>query len=122
MNYEQKILIADSDEISCLLYEEYLQERFNCVIVNDGQKAIDLIKSNSNICLVITEIRLKLIDGFNLLKEIRKMKKNIPIFVHTSTVTEDVKKECLNIGFTEFIPKPFQYENFYSLIIKYLPN
>jgi DNA-binding NtrC family response regulator len=117
---ETKILIIDSDKNSCFLYEEFLQEKFVCLIVNDELKAIEILKSNSNIGLIITEIRFKSLDCNNLFYEIKKIKINIPIFVCTSIVTDEIKNECLKIGFNEFISKPISENRLCELITKYL--
>jgi CheY-like chemotaxis protein len=116
-----KILLVDSDENSCILFQESVSEIYeNIEIIKNGQRALDKCKNDKTIKLVLTELNLPDLDGFQLLTELRKMQPDIKIILQTSVVTKDIIEKCCHVGFDEFISKPIDYENLIETIRKYI--
>lgn len=85
-----------------------------------GLHAINLFQKNPSFDLIITELRLPKTDGFGVLKEVRKIIPNIPVITQTASVLDNMKCNCLNAGFNEFIPKPIDISFFVSVVNMYI--
>jgi two-component system, cell cycle response regulator DivK len=118
-----KILYIDNDEASYFLVSELLEGcNAKIVHVRCGLRAIQIFNTNPLFDMVITELKLPEIDGFGVLREIRKINPNIPIIAQTATVVNNTKFTCLNCGFNEYIQKPIDFREFVSTVMKYSPT
>jgi len=115
-----KILYIDNDEASYFLVSELL-EGCNVEIQHArcGLRAVQIFNANPSFNLVITELKLPEIDGFGVLRAIRKINPTIPIIAQTATVVNNSKFTCLNSGFSEYIKKPIDFREFVSVVKKY---
>jgi DNA-binding response OmpR family regulator len=108
MSYtKQKIMVVDDDENICELLRLYLEkEGYEVYIVNDGLKAIDMIKQVTPE-LVVLDIMLPGADGWQVCREIRKFT-NVPvIFLSAKGETFD-KVLGLELGADDYVEKPFE--------------
>jgi two-component system, cell cycle response regulator DivK len=118
-----RILYIDNDEASYFLVSELL-EGFNVEIhhARCGLRAVQIFDANPSFNLVITELKLPEIDGFGVLREMRKINPKIPIIAQTATVVNNTKCICLNAGFNEYVQKPIDFREFISTVVKYSKN
>ncbi|MBU2591985.1 MAG: response regulator transcription factor [Patescibacteria group bacterium] len=100
-----KVLIVDDDVLSTQMYATKLQSGGHEVILSsDGEEALEKIKDTFD--LILLDIMMPKIDGVALLKEIKKgVNKQTVILIMTNLISEEVKKECLENGATEFLLK-----------------
>ena len=118
----KKILLADSDTASYFLISELLAD-YNIRIIHarSGQEAIRLFRQNPFIDMVITEIKLPGLDGFEILKATRAINPFITAIAQTAYVHNNMKQKCLMSGFNEYIPKPIDFDLFVTVLKKYVP-
>ncbi|MGE4282401.1 MAG: response regulator transcription factor [Clostridia bacterium] len=101
-----KILIADDDKNICDLLKLYMDyEGFDAIFAHDGSTAIDLA-NNSNPDVMILDIMLPIINGWEVCKMIRRNKR-IPIIMLTARDSLEDKLEGLEIGADDYVVKPF---------------
>ncbi len=106
MAEKQKILIVDDDENIAELISLYLtKECFDTEIVHDGEGAIDTFK-NYNPNLILLDLMLPGIDGYEVCREIRKTS-NIPIIMLSAKGETFDKVLGLELGADDYIIKPF---------------
>lgn len=102
-----KILLAEDDLNLGMLLSDYLEtEGYEVKLCRDGELALKaFLKSTFDICLL--DVMMPKMDGFALLKEIRKKDKNIPaIFITAKSLKQD-KLLGYNLGADDYIIKPF---------------
>ena len=116
----KKILLIDNDESSCLLIQEILAD-YNIEVnfAKDGKSAIQLFETENNIGLVISDMKLPDISGFEILNRFIKINPLIPILAWTASLHNNMKKKCLNSGFSEFFEKPLDIDFFLGTLKKY---
>jgi DNA-binding response OmpR family regulator len=105
-----KVLLAEDDENLGNLLKEYLKARnYDADLVTDGEKALKSMQKNHyDICVL--DIMMPNMDGFTVAKEIRKIKKDLPIiFLTAKSMKEDVL-EGFAIGADDYLTKPFSME------------
>jgi len=101
-----KILIVDDDEELCELVSEYLSvEGFTVASVNDGEAGLEAALSGSN-DLVILDVMMPKLNGFDLLRELRKSS-SIPVVMLTARGEDMERIVGLEIGADDYLPKPF---------------
>ncbi len=105
------ILIVDSDEFSRLLLEEtfplIFPESANYQVLSTpyGKEALKYC-CEYGIDLIITEVRLKDMEGWQLTQKIKEIYPSIPIIIQTAVITDDIEKMVRNAGADSFIAKP----------------
>jgi len=103
---EEKILIVEDDDMSFLFLKEILRKtQVNILHAADGWQAIDMVKSNPNIQLILMDIKLPDMDGFETTKKIKKFT-GIPVIAQTAYAMSDDSVKILNEGFSDYISKP----------------
>jgi DNA-binding response OmpR family regulator len=97
------------------------QSGFEIIKAHNGQEAIDII-NKEHIDLVLTDIMMPVMDGFELAENLRKNEttKNIPIIFLTAKSNVEDKNKGFNIGINDYVVKPFNLKDLVSRINKAL--
>lgn len=105
----QTILIVEDEKRVADLLKIGLEENgYQTMIAYDGAMGLRLFQSNS-FQLVISDIILPKLDGFELCKEIRKVNERIPILMLTALGSADDKLEGFDAGADDYMVKPFDF-------------
>lgn len=101
-----KILVVDDENaIADIIDYNLKREGFEVKVANDGKECLDIVEKE-NFDLIILDVMMPKIDGFTVLKEIRKTK-NIPIIMLTAKEEEVDKILGLELGADDYVVKPF---------------
>ncbi len=105
---EIDILIADDEKGIRNVLSKFLEGRgYNTLLASNGREAINIIKGN-NISVAIIDIRMPgFKNGLQVLKQIRRLNKNIKVMILTGFGTEKTRRFCRNFG-AFFLEKPFE--------------
>ena len=118
---EETILIAEDDNINFLLFQKMMQHKnYKIIRAINGQQAVDVCLSDPNIELVLMDIKMPIMNGFEALEQIRPMRPNLPIIAQTAYSSSDDKIKIEEAGFNGYITKPLNRDNLFELINKYL--
>jgi len=102
----RKILVIDDDKDLCILIKKYgEQEGYTVQSAHTGSQGLLKVESD-NFHLIILDIMLPVINGFNVLSEIRKSN-TTPILMLTAKDTESDKIRGLKMGADDYLTKPF---------------
>jgi DNA-binding response OmpR family regulator len=107
---EYKILLVEDDEALRFIVKDNLEQHNYAVeVAENGEIALELFDKN-NFDLILLDVMLPKIDGFQVAKTIRKTNEQIPIiFLTARSMTED-RIIGLTLGGDDYIPKPFSME------------
>ncbi|HBD25741.1 response regulator [Flavobacterium sp.] len=120
---EEIILIAEDDNINFLLIEKIVKSfNFKIIRAKDGAEAVELCKTIAEIDLVLMDIKMPNLNGYEAFTEIRKFNPTIPIIAQTSYTFEDEINKIKELGFTDFISKPIEKEKLYAVIKLYMKS
>ncbi len=103
-----KILAVDDDNFNLQIIEAILQNTSsNIHTASDGQQALDFLEANTDVDIVLLDLQMPVMNGFEALEKIRQSLKfmNIPVIVVTADQQEVTK--VLALGANDFIAKPF---------------
>ena len=110
LDERKKILIVDDEKIQLSIVEEILSSEFNVVSAESGKIALEIISNGYLPDLILLDIIMPEMNGFELYNNIREINnfENIPILFLTS-VTEGVEiKRAKDIGAADYIMKPIK--------------
>ena len=105
---KRQILIVDDEKVNRELLGFITQDEFDALYAENGQEALDIMKENSEfLSLVLLDLKMPVLDGFEVMKTMKSVEElsRIPIIVLTSD--EGAEVECLRLGASDFIIKPF---------------
>lgn len=110
-----KILLIDDDKDLCNLLERELKnENFEVIVCHDGQTGLDTFKKQ-NYQLIILDIMLPSMNGYDVLTEIRKLN-NVPVLMLTAKDSEIDKVSGLRLGADDYLTKPFLMAEFIARV------
>ncbi|MFL9829963.1 ATP-binding protein [Flavobacterium sp. ST-87] len=114
------ILIAEDDNINFLLFQKMMKDKnFEIIRAKNGQEAVDICISNSNIDLVLMDIKMPVLNGFEAVEQIRPIRPELPIIAQTAYSSSEDKMKIEKAGFDDYITKPLSRERLFELIDKY---
>ncbi|MCF6309544.1 MAG: ATP-binding protein [Sulfurimonas sp.] len=116
------ILLVEDNATNRLIVESLLEKSaINIDTAHNGEIAVKMYKQNRyKYELILMDIQMPIMDGYEATKEIRKMDKNIPIVAITANaLTEDIKK-AKSVGMNEHISKPIDVIKLYEILLQYL--
>ena len=117
--HSKKILLVDDDMRNIFALSKILQERGMEVIKSeDGKNALKMVEEHSDIDLVLMDIMMPEMDGYEAMKRIRSQIKfrNLPIIALTAKAMKDDKQKCIDAGANDYITKPIDVERLLSLM------
>ncbi len=120
-NWKNKVvLVVEDEEVNFKFIEAILSDtQAQLLHAHNGKQAIELCQSIHKIDLILMDIRMPEMNGYDALKEIKKMK-NIPVVAQSAFAMSDIKNNSLNMGFDDYITKPIDIKSFLSKINRYL--
>ncbi|WP_115810858.1 ATP-binding protein [Flavobacterium aquicola] len=111
------ILVAEDDNINFLLLKTILELKKHTVLrARNGQEVVDMSKSNSEIDLILMDIKMPVLDGYEAFEIIKKDNPNIPVIAQTAHSSSEVKERIMKAGFSGYITKPLDKEKIYEII------
>jgi PAS domain S-box-containing protein len=115
------ILIAEDDKYSMLLMQQlFLKEKANVFMANNGEEAIDMVKLHPEIQIVLMDLKMPIMDGFEAIKLIKKLNPCLPIIAYSAHAFSDDKEKAKKAGFDDFVGKPIKIDLLLSIINKQL--
>ena len=107
MSNKIQILVADDEErIRKLVHDFLVKAGYEVVEASDGEEALNLLYGNKSIALIILDVMMPRLNGWQVLKEVR-MTSYIPVIMLTAKAEESDELQVFKLGVDEYIAKPF---------------
>lgn len=102
-----KILVVDDESRMRKLVKDFLKKSgYDVIEAADGEEALDYFYEDKNIALIICDVMMPKIDGFEVVREIRQVSE-VPIIMLTAKGEESDELNGFELGVDEYISKPF---------------
>ena len=102
-----KILVVDDESRMRKLVKDFLvRQNFEVIEAGDGEEALDCFYKDKSIALIILDVMMPKMNGFEVCKEIRETSK-VPIIMLTAKGEESSELQGFELGVDEYISKPF---------------
>jgi two-component system chemotaxis response regulator CheY len=104
------VLVVEDDLSMCWLLKNILNDKYKVVTKNNGLEALSWLSVQHPPDLILTDIRMPVIDGLELLEHLSHsaLYKNIPVIVLSGLEDPSTRKRCLDLGAYAYLAKPFK--------------
>lgn len=122
---DRKILVVDDDVRNIFALTAALENYGAKIIVaRNGREAIDRVLTTPDLDMVLMDIMMPEMDGYEAMKKLRLNKKfeKLPIIALTAKAMRDDQEKCIEAGANDYLPKPINMDKLLSLIRVWLPN
>jgi len=116
----KRILIAEDNPVNVYILKQFLSKwNMQVKVADDGLKTVDLAL-NYNFDIILMDINMPLLDGYDATKRILDVKKGLPIIAITATTLSETTDLMKSAGIVDYVPKPFQPNELVEKIFKHL--
>ena len=115
----RKILVVDDDARNIFALTSLLENQdMDVITATNGRDAIDIIKNTDDLGIVLMDIMMPEMDGYETIEEIRKMPefRTLPILALTARAMKGDREKCLDAGASDYIAKPVNTDQLLSLM------
>ncbi|MEI8378922.1 MAG: HAMP domain-containing protein [Planctomycetota bacterium] len=115
----RKILVVDDDARNIFALTSLLEnQEMNVISVTNGRAAIDIIQNTPDLSIVLMDIMMPEMDGYETMREIRNAPefRALPILALTAKAMKGDREKCLNAGASDYIAKPVNTDQLLSLM------
>jgi CheY-like chemotaxis protein len=113
------LLLVDDDLRNTFALSKLLKKHgMHVVIADDGQMALDKLKQNKSIELIVMDIMMPVMDGYQAMREVRAQRslKDIPIIALTARAMPEEQEKCMAAGANDYMTKPVDIERLLTLL------
>jgi PAS domain S-box-containing protein len=118
---EKTVLVVEDDKFS-FKYLEAILKRYQISILHavNGLEAVEMCRQHPEIDLVLMDIQLPNLSGYDATRQIRETYKNLPIIAQTANAFDEDRIKCLDAGCNEYLAKPVNLSTLLNILAKYL--
>ena len=118
---DKTLLIAEDDKFSYKFLETFLQQtKINILHAVDGKEAVQFCKGNNKIDLVLMDIQMPEMNGYDATKKIKQLRKSLPVIAQTANALEEEKQKCYDAGCDDYLTKPVSIKEMLAKIDSHL--
>jgi PAS domain S-box-containing protein len=117
INKKLKVLIVEDEEVSDLFITIILRD-LNCDILHarNGKVAISILRENPDTDIVLMDIKMPVMDGYEATRRMRKFNKNVKIIAQTAYALSGDREKAIAAGCNDYITKPIDKDKFIVMI------
>ncbi|MFW6328283.1 MAG: response regulator, partial [Bacteroidota bacterium] len=116
---DKKVLLVDDDVRNIYsLYNFLEKEEMEIVVANDGKEAIEKLKKEEKIDIILMDIMMPEMDGIEATKRIKQMPeyKDVPVIAITAKAMMEDREKCISAGASDYVSKPIDIDKLISLM------
>ena len=116
------VLVVEDNKINQLVTKKIIQNsNLTCTIVDDGYAALVALE-REHFDLILMDINMPLINGFDTTRKIREKGYTMPIIALTAFDKQEVSEEVYACGMNDILIKPFEPTKLYQIISNHIPK
>lgn len=117
---EHTILIAEDIDFSFLYIEAVLRRTGVKILwAQNGKEAIEHVKTNRSIDLILMDMHMPVMNGYDATEVITKLRPELPVIAQTAFVLPEDMKKCYAAGCTGYLAKPIRKEQLMNTLAEY---
>ncbi len=122
-DYSKYTILVAEDDATNYVYISKLLNKTKATVLNatNGVETIEMFQSDSSIDLILMDMKMPIMDGFEAISRIREFDKDIPIIAVTAYAISGDKEKCLSAGANDYVSKPIKRGEFFDILNRYLP-
>jgi CheY-like chemotaxis protein len=113
------LLVAEDDEINFLYIKEIFKGTGTEILhAVNGREAVDICQNNDKIGVVLIDIKMPVMNGYEAIKKIRELRPDLPIIAQTAFALSNEMLKAFNAGSNDYISKPFRKQQLLAIVSK----
>lgn len=113
---EKTVLVVENDYATIFFLKEILSNTGITILnAETGESAVSMCKKNNSIDIVLMDMNLPGMDGYEATRQIKKMRKKLPVIAQTAYALIEDREKCTNSGCDGYVAKPI---NIFELLAK----
>ena len=123
VNKKYTVLVVEDENLNHLYFEALLEDidfNISALHAENGQEAVEMCEKNSKIDLVLMDLKMPVMNGFEASRQIKLFRPELPIIAQTAYSTKSDREKALKAGCDEFISKPISEDSIVELIRSHL--
>lgn len=123
--WNKKVLVADDDVRNIFALTSILEdEGVEVLVAENGREAVEMVQKNPDTNLVLMDVMMPEMDGYEAIKIIREQKKfsQLPIITLTAKAMKGDRQKCIEAGANDYLSKPLDVEKLLSLLQIWMPG
>jgi CheY-like chemotaxis protein len=119
----RKVLVVDDDVRNIFALNSLLERHgMNVITATNGQDAIKLLDSNPDLSLILMDVMMPEMDGYETMRRIREIPefRQLPIISLTAKAMKGDREKCLQAGASDYVAKPVNTDQLLSLVRMWL--
>lgn len=114
------LIIEDIDSHFNYIYTALSRTGINLLRAKDGVTGLNICKENGQVDLVILDVNIPKMNGYEIAREIKKLSPKMPVIAHSNRLTANEEKLCFQAGCDDYIAKPAKFNILMNILSRYL--
>lgn len=111
------VLIAEDDDVSSMLLKKNLKnENIEILSASNGLEAVELVKSRPGIDIVLMDIKMPVMNGFEATMQIKRFRPDLPVIAQSAFTSKEYMKKAREAGCDSFLTKPIDKNNMLEIM------
>lgn len=120
---DTKILVVEDNEVNIMVVNKFLKRwGITSIVAKNGKEAIEKYKSEGAIDLILMDLQMPIMDGYEAAFKLREMGVETPIIALTASALLEDRHKIERAGMNDYVTKPFDPDTLLKKIIKYTEN
>jgi len=110
------LFVEDEQDLITIISDTLTKLQANFITANNGKEAFDILQVTDDIDLVVTDINMPIMNGLELIEEVRKTNTTLPFVIMSAHTEPEYIKSAESLGVTNYLLKPFDFIKFINLV------
>jgi len=112
------LFVEDEEDLIEIISDTLTKLNANYLTAKNGQEALKIIDENSDISMIITDINMPVMNGLEMIEELKRKEFNLPIIVMSAHTELEYINKAKELGVDDYLLKPFDFIKFINLIVE----
>ncbi|ACK67488.1 response regulator receiver protein [Rippkaea orientalis PCC 8801] len=115
------LIVEDEPRLAAFMEKGLQKQGFKTLVASDGEQALSITQTE-NFDLLLLDLGLPVMDGWSVLQQLRSQGNRIPVIVVSAVDEKELRTKGKQYNVTEYITKPFRFQDLLRQVYQYLPK